>query len=190
MDAMDTEETFQKRATRNGAVAMLSESDISESEATETPEAPRKSTRRKWPWGFIIAGVAIAAAIIYLVAANTGASAEYYMTIHQLQTCTRCGGQTVRVAGYVADKGLVKDDATETVRFVITNTATSATPTMSVVYNGVVPDAFKAGAQVVVEGTYSAGVFHADNVLAKCPSKFQAATPGASSSSSGSSTSN
>jgi cytochrome c-type biogenesis protein CcmE len=169
---MDTDETGE---TRNGAVAMITESDM------ETPVAARRHARRKLPWGFVIAGVAIAAAVIYLVVVNTGATAEYYMTIHQLQACSSCAGQTVRVAGFVAQEGLVKDDATQTVRFVITDTATSATPTMSVVYKGIVPDAFKAGAQVVVEGTYAAGLFHASTVLAKCPSKFQAATPGASS---------
>ncbi len=154
---------------------MLMESDV------EAPVAAKRPARRKLPWGFLIAGVAIAAAVVYLVIANTGASAEYYMTIHQLQTCSTCAGQTVRVAGFVAPTGLARDDATQTVRFVITDTATSATPTMSVVYNGVVPDAFKPGAQVVVEGTYAHGVFQASAVLAKCPSKFQAATPGATS---------
>ena len=39
------------------------------------------------------------------------------------------------------------------------------------------PDLFKDGAEVVVEGelAYRDGSFHADNVLAKCPSKFEAA---------------
>ena len=156
---------------------MIREHDVEE----PVPASPKPSRRRRWPWGFVIAGVAIAAAVIYLVAANTGATAEYYMTIHQLQTCSSCAGQTVRVAGFVSQNGLVKDDATQTVRFVITDTATNATPTLSVVYSGIVPDAFKAGAQVVVEGTYAAGVFHASTVLAKCPSKFQAATPSATS---------
>ncbi len=154
---------------------MLMESDV------ETPVVAKRPARRKAPWGFLIAGVAIAAAVVYLVIANTGATAEYYMTIHQLQTCSTCSNQTVRVAGFVAPTGLVRNDATQTVRFVITDTATSATPTMGVVYKGVVPDAFKAGAQVVVEGTYKNGMFQASAVLAKCPSKFQAATPAASS---------
>ncbi len=153
---------------------MLMESDA------EAPVAAKRPARRKLPWGFLIAGVAIAAAVVYLVIANTGASAEYYMTIHQLETCTSCGGKTVRVAGFVSPTGLVRDDATQTVRFIVTDTATSATPTLAVVYKGIVPDAFKAGAQVVVEGTYAHGVFQASTVLAKCPSKFQAATPGAS----------
>lgn len=151
---------------------MLVESDVG------APQTARRPARRKAPWGFLIAGVAIIAAVVYLVVANTGASAEYYMTIHQLRSCSSCAGQTVRVAGFVAPTGLVKDDATQTVRFIITDN----TLTMPVVYRGIVPDAFKAGAQVVVEGTYARGVFQASTVLAKCPSKFQAATPGASSS--------
>ena len=146
------------------------------------PETPKRAARRKLPWGFLVAGVAIAAAVVYLVIANTGATAEYYMTIHQLRTCSTCAGKTVRVAGFVAQNGLVKDDATQTVRFIITDSSAGAgaSLTMPVVYKGIVPDAFKAGAQVVVEGTFANGAFQASTVLAKCPSKFQAATPGAS----------
>jgi cytochrome c-type biogenesis protein CcmE len=37
------------------------------------------------------------------------------------------------------------------------------------------PDLFKDGAEVVVEGKLTAaGTFHATNLLAKCPSKFEA----------------
>ncbi len=44
-----------------------------------------------------------------------------------------------------------------------------------------VPDLFKDGAEVVVEGrmTAAGGSFQATNVLAKCPSKFEAAAAGA-----------
>lgn len=156
---------------------MLLDSDV------DAPETPARRARRKLPWGFLIAGVAILAAVAYLVVANTGATAEYYMTIPQLRSCSTCAGKMVRVAGFVAQNGLVKDNATQTVRFIITDNAQVMTQTMPVVYKGIVPDAFKAGAQVVVEGTYANGAFQASTVLAKCPSKFQAATPGASSSS-------
>ena len=39
------------------------------------------------------------------------------------------------------------------------------------------PDLFKDGAEVVVEGRLSetGEVFHADKVMAKCPSKFESA---------------
>ena len=70
-------------------------------------------------------------------------------------------------------------------RFEITDSVTSATQAMMVNYQGIVPDTVRAGTQVVVEGHYTQGIFQATTLLAKCPSKFQAATPGASGSSGG-----
>ncbi len=145
----------------------------------QAPESRPK--RRKARWGFIIAGLAIAAAVIYLVVANTGTSAEYYMTIHELQTCSSCAGQSVRVAGFVSQAGVTQLNGGQSVTFSIIDSVTSATQKMAVSYQGVVPDTVRAGTQVVVEGHFSSGVFHATTLLAKCPSKFQAATPSASS---------
>ncbi len=68
-------------------------------------QAPATRPKRRGArWGFVVAGLAIAAAVIYLVVANTGTSAEYYMTIHELQTCSvvqRAGGARsgLRLAG-------------------------------------------------------------------------------------------
>lgn len=133
--------------------------------------------RRKARWGFVIAGLAVVAAVIYLVVANTGTSAEYYMTIHELKTCSSCAGQAVRVAGFVSKAGVTQIDSAQAIQFDITDN----TLAMPVVYRGIVPDTVRAGTQVVVEGHYSNGVFQATTLLAKCPSKFQAATPGATS---------
>lgn len=133
--------------------------------------------RRKWPWSFVIAGIAIAAAVVYLISANTSASAEYYMTIGELRSCTSCVTRTVRVAGVVAPGSVVRDDKTQVIHFSMTDQSKA----LAVVYSGVVPDIFRPGIQVVVEGRPgSDGLFHAQNLLAKCPSKFQSATPSAS----------
>lgn len=141
--------------------------------ASATP-LPRKGRKRKLPLSFIIAGVAIIGAVIYLVIANTGASAQYYMSIHELRACTTCATRTIRVAGNVQAGSIVRDEKTQVVRFTIVDSSES----MPVVYSGVVPDIFGAGVQVVVEGKLnSQGVFQAQNLLAKCPSKFQSATP-------------
>ncbi|HEY7974372.1 MAG TPA: cytochrome c maturation protein CcmE [Ktedonobacterales bacterium] len=146
----------------------------------EAPALASRPKRRKARWGFVIAGLAIIAAVVYLVVANTGTSAEYYMTIHELQSCSACAGQSVRVAGFVAKGGVTPLDGGQSIQFDITDSATAGTQAMAVVYQGIVPDTVRAGTQVVVEGHYAAGVFHASTLLAKCPSKFQAATPGAS----------
>lgn len=149
---------------------------LAEGEATTLAPEPR-AKRRAPRWGFIIAGLAIIAAVIYLVVANTGTSAEYYMTIHELQNCSSCAGQAVRVAGFVSKDGVTKLDNNQAISFNITDN----TLAMPVMYRGIVPDTVKAGTQVVVEGHLLNGVFQATTLLAKCPSKFQAATPGASS---------
>jgi cytochrome c-type biogenesis protein CcmE len=50
-------------------------------------------------------------------------------------------------------------------------------PPLDVVFTSLeTPDLFKDGAEVVVEGRLASagGTFHADKVLAKCPSKFEA----------------
>jgi len=135
-------------------------------------EAPVKR-RRKVPWGVILAGVAIAAAVIYLVVANTGASAEFYMTISELHSCKTCGSQAVRVAGVVQAGSVTRNATTQVLHFEVAD----STSKMPVVYSGVVPDVFRPGIQVVVEGHLVNGVFQADNMYAKCPSKFQTATP-------------
>jgi cytochrome c-type biogenesis protein CcmE len=140
------------------------------------PVETRPSKRRKLRWSFLIAGLAIAGAVIYLVVANTQASAAYYMTVKELRACTTCVDRTVRVAGTVAPGTIQRTSTSETVKF----TVADGSLLMPVIYNGIVPDVFKDNVQVVVEGKLQNGVFRADTLLAKCPSKFQAATPGAS----------
>lgn len=150
---------------------------VVEASALAQPSRPK---RRKARWGFVIAGLAVVAAVIYLVVANTGTSAEYYMTIHELKTCSSCSGQSVRVAGFVSKAGVTQIESGQAIQFNITDSAQAVgAQEMAVVYKGIVPDTVRAGTQVVVEGHYTNGVFQATTLLAKCPSKFQAATPGA-----------
>jgi len=137
---------------------------------TERAARPH-SKKRKLHWSFLVAGLAVVGAIIYLVVANTGTTAEYYMTIKELRGCSSCQSQNVRVLGNVAPNSVVTNTQTQVVRFTITQGA----ETLPVVYGGIVPDTFKSGLQVVVEGHMVNGVFQAQTLLAKCPSRFQAA---------------
>ena len=138
------------------------------------PESKALPPRKRIPLGFIIGGVAILAAVIYLVYANTQANALYYMTVSELKSCTTCASQSVRVAGVVQAGSIVRDDHKQLITFVITQGGQS----LPVTYSGIVPDIFRPGVEVVVEGHYTCqGPFQAQTLLAKCPSKFQAATP-------------
>lgn len=130
--------------------------------------------RKRVPFSFILAGIAILGAMIYLVYANTQSSAVYYLTVPELHHCTDCVARSVRVSGIVQQGSIKHNDQTEVVTFSIAD----SNQTLPVTYSGVVPDIFKPGVQVVVEGHYTgSGPFEAQTLLAKCPSKFQSATP-------------
>lgn len=131
--------------------------------------------RRRLPISFILGGLAILGAVIYLVYANTRADAVYYLTVSELKSCTTCASQSVRVAGVVQAGSIVRDDQKQQISFVIVDSGNW----LPVVYSGIVPDIFRPGITVVVEGHYTGqGPFQAQTLLAKCPSKFQVATPG------------
>ncbi len=51
---------------------------------------------------------------------------------------------------------------------------TAATASLPVRYNGILPDMFADGRDVIVEGKVEGGVFHAKTLLTTCPSKYEA----------------
>jgi cytochrome c-type biogenesis protein CcmE len=138
-------------------------------------QQPRTRRRRRLRISFVLGGLAILGAVVYLVIASTQANAVYYMTVSELKNCAICATQQVRVAGVVQTGSIVNDDTNQQMRFTIADDKQS----LQVVYSGIVPDIFRPGITVVVEGLYSGhGPFQAQTLLAKCPSKFQSATPG------------
>ncbi len=114
---------------------------------------------------------------------------RYFQTLGELREAGVVAGQ-VRVHGYVAPGSIERDVPGRAIRFSVQSApphqvGVESSP-LSVVYASLeVSDMFKDGAEVVVEGRLEPGsgaaVFHATNVLAKCPSKFQAQPPPAES---------
>ncbi len=143
-------------------------------ENSKASQAISPRPRKRLPWSFLAAGLVILGALAYLVYANTQANAVYYMTVSELKSCTTaaCTSQSVRVAGVVQAGSIVRNDQAQTVKFVITQ----GKQTLPVVYSGIVPDIFRPGIEVVVEGHYTGhDPFQAQTLLTKCPSKFQTA---------------
>jgi len=116
----------------------------------------------------LVAVVAVVAACVgYLIYAASGGSAEYYLTVSDLRAAQPSTGD-VRVAG-VVQNDVVRSDGGLHVRF----TEKDSTSSVLVDYSGPVPDIFQPGITVVAEGRLGAdGVFHARQLLAKCPSRF------------------
>lgn len=121
---------------------------------------------------FLIGGLVILVAIGYLGFMGFKASATYYYTVSQfLNLNNDTSFNNIRINGDVVTGSVAKPD-TLTTNFDITEGG----KTMPVSYQGVVPDAFKEGYEVVVEGHLDAnGVFLAHTILVKCPSKYVAA---------------
>jgi cytochrome c-type biogenesis protein CcmE len=111
--------------------------------------------------------VVVAACVGYLIYAASGGTAEYYLTVSELRAQQPATGD-VRVAG-VVQNDVVRSDGGLHVRF----TEKDSTSSVLVDYSGPVPDIFQPGITVVAEGRLGAdGVFHAVQLLAKCPSRF------------------
>jgi cytochrome c-type biogenesis protein CcmE len=114
-----------------------------------------------------------------------GASFAYFQSLAEFQAVAHAqAGRPVRVHGYVAAGSIERDLAAQEVRFRVQNTPPhaggAAGESLAVVFTSLeTPDLFKDGAEVVLEGALAspgaAAVFRADKLLAKCPSKFEAA---------------
>ena len=71
---------------------------------------------------FIVGGVLIIAAVIYLVVTNTSAGAQYFYTIEELNgRGEEVVGQNVRISGAVIGDSISYDPETLTLRFTVAN---------------------------------------------------------------------
>lgn len=123
----------------------------------------------------ILAGaVVVAVAVGALVWVGVGRSSVYYYTVSEL--LAKGPAQQVRVSGELVG-GSVQGLGTTTLKFVL-HDRDQSNKTMPVVYNGTIPDSFqdRSNSEVVAEGDFAAdGSFIATDLLAKCPSKYEAA---------------
>lgn len=149
---------------------------------------------------FIIGGVLILAAVVYLIVSSTQASAEYFMTIDELKAQGQSVvGKSLRISGAVVGDTIQYDPKTLTLTFDVANVpgdnnvidaqgglaavlhAAVIDPSRSrikVTYTGPKPDLLKNEAQAIMTGQIGAdGIFHADELLLKCPTKYQNAVP-------------
>ena len=83
-----------------------------------------------------------------------------------------------RVHGFVVDGSIEKDLPNGHIDFAIQDPRGNARKLPVRLLALDIPDLFKDGAEVVVEGRFEGGRFVADRVMAKCPSKYEVA-PGA-----------
>lgn len=149
---------------------------------------------------FLIGGGLIVAAIVYLIASSTQAAAQYYLTIDELAARgDTVLGRDLKISGAVDGDTIEYDSETLTLRFSIANVpadladieaagglaealhqavANPAARRLQVVYVGPRPDLLRHEAQAIVTGRMGEdGVFYADELLLKCPTRYEEEIP-------------
>lgn len=119
-----------------------------------------------------LGALVLVAALAYLIYTAFPGNAQYYLTISELaQQGDAAGTRTVRVAGTLVSDSFRRDAGDTVATFMLTD----GQQTLRATYDGVVPDLFfNPYSEVVLEGRPGLdGVFLTDNVIVKCPSKYQ-----------------
>lgn len=149
-----------------------------------------KSERLK----FLLGGGMILAAVLYLLVSGTLQGARYFITVDDLLYDSGYLGQTVRISGAVDGESIDYDSENAIIRFEIVNLpsefddlasalrAALKNPTASRlsirVEDEAIPDLLQHEAQAILTGALGAdGIFHASELLLKCPSRFEETSP-------------
>ncbi len=149
---------------------------------------------------FLIGGLLILAAVVYLIVSSTQANAEYFMTIDELsQKGQSVAGKSLRISGAVIGDTIQYDPQTLTLTFDVAHVPGDnaeieaggglaevlhqavidpSRSRLHVIYEGVKPDLMRDEAQAIMTGELDQnGVFHADELLLKCPTRYEEAVP-------------
>jgi len=119
----------------------------------------------------VIGVVIIVGALIYLIASGFKDNASFYLTVSELQAKTDLTpADGVRIQGYVDPASIVWDAEKIELYFDMNYKG----DTVRVFYQGIKPDQLADAQQVVVEGHISeSGIFNANKIMLKCPSKYE-----------------
>jgi cytochrome c-type biogenesis protein CcmE len=149
---------------------------------------------------FVVGGLLILVALIYLIYSSTKANAEYFMTVDELQTRSdSLLGRNLRISGAVVGSTIHFEPDTHILTFEIANvpgdnsTITAQgglakvlhdavmDPTnkrLIVNYTGPKPDLMRDEAQAILTGYLAEdGIFQAEELLLKCPTKYEDSVP-------------
>jgi cytochrome c-type biogenesis protein CcmE len=149
---------------------------------------------------FFIGGIMILGAVVFLIWSATTANAEFFMTVDELnEKGTDVIDRNLKVSGAVIGDTIRYDAKTLTLTFEVAHVSGNNSeieaqgglavvlheavmdPTrarIKVVYEGPLPDLLRNEAQAIMTGRLGAdGIFYADELLLKCPTKYEEAVP-------------
>lgn len=120
---------------------------------------------------YLIGGFILVAVVGYLLYMGLSSSVMYYVTVSELLQGKYTDVDTdIRVIGRVVDESIDWDADLLDLEFDISE----GNATLSVVYDGAIPDGFASGSDVLVEGRYYPDeAFEANTIMMRCPSKYE-----------------
>jgi len=128
----------------------------------------------------VVTAVVLASAFGFMMWTTQRDGAEYFKDVDEVVAQRQSlEGKKLQVQGYVIPGSILVKPNTLEYRFKIQNNPIRAGEpgnVMNITYKGVPPDTFKDEAEVVANGQLrSDGGLDANQVIAKCPSKYEAA---------------
>jgi cytochrome c-type biogenesis protein CcmE len=165
-------------------------------EKANSPELARL-TQKRGRWKFMVGGLLILASVVYLVISSTLLSAQFFLTVETVVGDPEYVGQTVRISGAVLgdtiNHTIEHDPETNRSESIITFTISHipqrpdnlaealhrsvhdpSVPRLNIYYEGARPDLLQHEAQAILTGRLGEdGVFYANELLLKCPSRFE-----------------
>jgi cytochrome c-type biogenesis protein CcmE len=142
--------------------------------------------RKSNPVKFIVGGVLLLAAVIYLAVSAMAGNTQLYKTVEEFHAeQAQLAGRDLRIAGWVIGDSIqfTQIDATTTrLEFDIVDDLNNPGQRLHVVaMNEPKPDLLQNQAQALVEGHAENGIFMANQggLLLKCPTRYEEMEPGA-----------
>ena len=149
---------------------------------------------------FILGGLLILAAVVYLIVSSTQASAEYFMTVDEIKAeGSSAIGKSLRLSGAVMGDTIQYDAETFNLQFDEAHVSGDdaeieaqgglaevlfqavndpSRQRITVIYNGPKPDLLRGEAQAIMTGHIGEdNIFYADELLLKCPTRYEEAVP-------------
>ena len=149
---------------------------------------------------FVIGGILILLAVVFLIWTSTAASAEYFLTIDELNAKgSGVVDRNLRVSGAVIGDSIQYDAQNLSLSFEVAHVPADnlaietegglaevlhqavldpSRARIKVVYVGPKPDLLRNEAQAIMTGHMgNDGVFYAEELLLKCPTRYEEAVP-------------
>ena len=126
-----------------------------------------------------LVGLFMIVGVVLVYQATRGTSSLVLTPTELVAKAAGSGLPRIRVGGKVAEPIAYQTDPKMELRFVVQDPKTADAQGVSVIYEGLKPDMFAAGRDVLIDGDYVGGIIRAAKLQTQCPSKYEPAMPGA-----------